>query len=241
MLDYPPYDSLIKIEPHMLIEKTETINQSFSENTVPIPTRIESINLLRSIHKFQSSFFFEVFGALRSKFLKNCLHYEQNTHLQQISLNFLTEIFDDDTYGVSNETVYDLYYDIFQFMESNDINLKKMAKTAIKTMSEKVVCDAKIIVLIESLKNSDDNLCAFIFESFKNAMENLRGYIYLNYNFNDIFEKLNLEEVNDEDYIIKIKQIFQILKKSLDSSDEVEIYNSLTDKYKNLYRNLTSQ
>ena len=160
--------------------------------------------------------------------------------MQQISLNFITEIFDDDSYGVSNETVYDLFYDIFQFVESDNINLKNMAKTAIKTMAEKVSCDAKIIVLIESLKNSDDNLCAFIFECFKNGIENLRGYIYLNYNFNDIFEKLNLEEISDKDYIIKIKQLFHILKNSLDSNDEVEIYNSLTDKYQNLYRNLTS-
>ena len=241
MIDYPPYDSLVKIEPHMLIEKTENINKTFSEETVPIPSRIESINLLRSIHKFQSSFFFELFGALKSKFLKNCLHYDKSPHLQQISLNFITEIFDDDSYGVSNETVYDLFYDIFQFVESDNINLKNMAKTAIKTMAEKVSCDAKIIVLIESLKNSDDNLCAFIFECFKNGIENLRGYIYLNYNFNDIFEKLNLEEISDKDYIIKIKQLFHIIKNSLDSNDEVEIYNSLTDKYQNLYRNLTSQ
>ena len=40
MIDYPPYDSLVKIEPHMLIEKTENINKTFSEETVPIHSRI---------------------------------------------------------------------------------------------------------------------------------------------------------------------------------------------------------
>ena len=240
MLDYPSYESLQKIDPQSLIATTEKINQNISDDTIPIPSRIESINLLRSIHKYQSALFFELFGALKSKFLKNCLHYDKNPRLQQISLNFIREIFDDDSYGVSNETVYDLYYDILQFLESNDINLKELSKNAIKTLSEKVVCDAKIIVLIETLKNADNNLCQFNFECFQKAIENLRGYINLNYNFNDIFDRLNIEDISDNDYIIKIKQIFHILKNSLDSSDEVEIYNSLTEKYQNLYRNLTS-
>ena len=240
MLDYVSYESLQKIDPQSLIAITEKINQNISEDTITIPSRIESINLLRSIHKYQSAFFFELFGALKSKFLKNCLNYDKNPHLQQISLYLIREIFDDDSYGVSNETVYDLYYDVLQFLENNDFNLKEASKNAIKTMAEKVVCDAKIIVLIETLKNADNNLCQFIFECFQNAIENLKGYISLNYNFNDIFDRLNLEDISDNEYIIKIKQIFRILKNSLDQNDEVEIYNSLTEKYQNLYRNLTS-
>ena len=240
MVDYISYESLQKIEPQNLITATEKINQSFSEDTVPIPSRIESINLLRSIHKYQSSFFFELFGALKSKFLKNCLHYDKNPHLQQISLNFIREIYDDESYEIPEETIYDTYYDILHFLRSNDDNLREMAKNAIKTMAEKVVCNAKIIVLIETLKDSDDNLCAFIFECFKKAMDNLRGYINLNYCFNDILEKLNLEEVKDKQYYLKVKQIFHILKNSLDLNDESEIYQSLDDKYKNQYSELTS-
>ena len=240
MIDYISYNSLQKIEPQNLIATTETINQNISEDTIPIPSRIESINLLRSIHKYQSAFFFELFGALKSKFLKNCLHYDKNPRLQQISLNFIREIFDDDTYEISNEMVFDLYNDILTFLEGKDDNLKELTKAAIKTMAEKVVCDAKLIVLIETLKKQDENLTTFIFECFKNAIENLRGYIYLNYNFNDILDRLNLEEISDNNYICKIKQIFCILKNSLDQSDEAEIYNSLTEKYKIVYRNLTS-
>ena len=240
MLDYISYESLQKIEPQNLISTTEKINQSFSEDTIPIPSRIESINLLRSIHKYQSAFFFELFGALKSKFLKNCLHYDKNPRLQQISLNFIQEIYDDDSYGIPDEIVYDIYYDLLQFLKSNDNNLREIAKSAIKIMAEKVVCVAKIIVLIETLKDCDENLCAFIFECFKNAIENLRGYINLNYNFNEVFDKLNLEEVSDEQYILRIKQIFHILKNSLDTNDEAEIYQSLDDKYKNAYIKLTT-
>lgn len=240
MLDYISYESLQKIEPQNLISTTEKINQSFSEDTIPIPSRIESINLLRSIHKYQSAFFFELFGALKSKFLKNCLHYDKNPRLQQISLNFIQEIYDDDSYGIPDEIVYDIYYDLLQFLKSNDNNLREIAKSAIKIMAEKVVCVAKIIVLIETLKDCDENLCAFIFECFKNAIENLRGYINLNYNFNEVFDKLNLEEVSDEQYILRIKQIFHILKHSLDTNDEAEIYQSLDDKYKNAYMKLTT-
>ena len=240
MLDYISYESLQKIEPQNLISTTEKINQSFSEDTIPIPSRIESINLLRSIHKYQSAFFFELFGALKSKFLKNCLHYDKNPRLQQISLNFIQEIYDDDSYGIPDEIVYDIYYDLLQFLKSNDNNLREIAKSAIKIMAEKVVCVAKIIVLIETLKDCDEYLCAFIFECFKNAIENLRGYINLNYNFNEVFDKLNLEEVSDEQYILRIKQIFHILKHSLDTNDEAEIYQSLDDKYKNAYMKLTT-
>lgn len=240
MLDYISYESLQKIEPQNLISTTEKINQSFSEDTIPIPSRIESINLLRSIHKYQSAFFFELFGALKSKFLKNCLHYDKNPRLQQISLNFIQEIYDDDSYGIPDEIVYDIYYDLLQFLKSNDNNLREIAKSAIKIMAEKVVCVAKIIVLIETLKDCDEYLCAFIFECFKNAIENLRGYINLNYNFNEVFDKLNLEEISDEQYILRIKQIFHILKNSLDTNDEAEIYQSLDDKYKNAYMKLTT-
>ena len=240
MIDFPPYEDLKKIEPQNIISIMEKVNQSFSDKSVPIPTRIESINLLRSLRKYQSSIFLELFGALKSKFLQNCLHYDENPRLQQISLNFIKEIYDDDSYGVSNEMIYDLYYDILQILQYNKNNvLKEMAKGAIRTMAEKVANEAKIIVLIETLKNADENLSGFIFECFRSAIEHLRGYIYLNYNFNDIMEKLNLEEAS-EDYLMKIKQIFHILKNSLDKKDEEEIFNSLNNDNKSLYQTLTS-
>ena len=114
MLDYISYESLPKIEPQNLIATTEKINQSFSEDTVPIPSRIEAINLLRSIHKYQCTFFFELLGALKSKFLKNCLHYGKNPRLQQISLNFIREIYNDDSYEIPEEAIDDIYYDILK-------------------------------------------------------------------------------------------------------------------------------
>ena len=240
MIDFPPYEDLKKIEPQNIVSIMEKVNQSFSDKSIPIPTRIESINLLRSLRKYQSSIFLELFGALKSKFLQNCLHYDENPRLQQISLNFIKEIYDDDSYGVSNEMIYDLYYDILQILQYNKNNvLKEMAKGAIRTMAEKVANEAKIIVLIETLKNADENLSGFIFECFRTAIEHLRGYIYLNYNFNDIMEKLNLEEAS-EDYLMKIKQIFHILKNSLDKKDEEEIFNSLNNDNKSLYQTLTS-
>ena len=240
MIDFPPYEDLKKIEPQNIVSIMEKVNQSFSDKSVPIPTRIESINLLRSLRKYQSSIFVELFGALKSKFLQNCLHYDENPRLQQISLNFIKEIYDDDSYGVSNEMIYDLYYDILQILQYNKNNvLKEMAKGAIRTMAEKVANEAKIIVLIETLKNADENLSGFIFECFRTAIEHLRGYIYLNYNFNDIMEKLNLEEAS-EDYLMKIKQIFHILKNSLDKKDEEEIFNNLNNDNKSLYQTLTS-
>ena len=116
MIDFPPYEDLKKIEPQNIVTIMEKINQSFSEKSIPIPTRIESINLLRSLHKYNSPIFLELFGALKTKFLINCLHYDENPRLQQVSLNFIREIFDDDSYGVSNDTLYDLYYDILQIL-----------------------------------------------------------------------------------------------------------------------------
>ena len=239
MNDFPSYDDLKKIEPQMMVSIMEKINQNFSDKLTPISDRIESINLLRSLRKFYPSYFLELFGALKSKFLKNCLHYIENPRIQQISLNFIKEIFDDDSYDVSNEMVYCLYYDILQFLKCNNNILKEMAKSAIKTMAEKVTNDAKIIVLIETLKNDDQNLCTFIFDCFRISIEHLRGYIYLNYNFNDILEKLNLEEASDS-YLSKIKHIFHILKNSIDKNDEEEIISSLKGENLTLYQSFIS-
>lgn len=239
MNDFPPYDELKKIEPQIMVSVMEKVNQSFSDKSIPISDRIESINLLRSIRKYNFSYFLELFGALKYKFLSNCLHYDENPRVQQISLNFLQEIFDDDSYGVSSEMVYDLYYDIVQFLDNSNNILKEMAKSAIRTMAEKVANDAKIIVLIETLKNADKNLSDFIFECFKSAIEHLKGYIYLNYNFNDILEKLNLDEAS-EDYLTKIKHIFQILKNSIDKKDEEEIISTLRGDNLTMYESLIS-
>ena len=241
MIDFTPYENLQKIGPQMVVSIMEKVNQGFSDKNVPIPNRIESINYLRSLRKYYFSYFIELFGALKTKFFKNCLHYNENPRIQQISLCFIKEIFDDDdSYRVSNEMVYDIYYEIIQFVEYNNNNvLKEMAKSAIKTMSEKVINDAKIIVLIETLKNADENLCSFIFECFKNAIESWKGYIYLNYNFNDILDKLNLDEAS-EDYSIKIRRIFHILKSSLDENDEKEIISHLKDDNLALYQSFTS-
>ena len=241
MIDFPPYENLQKVEPQMVVSIMEKVNQGFSDKNVPIPNRIESINNLRSLRKYYFSYFIELFGALKTKFFKNCLHYNENPRIQQISLCFIKEIFDDDyPYRVSNEMVYDIYNEIIQLVEYNNNNvLKEMAKSAIKIMSEKVANDAKIIVLIETLKNADENLSSFIFECFKSAIESLKGYIYLNYNFNDILDNLNIDEAPEE-YYIKIKRIFHILKNSLDENDEKEIISSLKDDNKTLYQSLTS-
>ena len=240
MNDFPPYEDLKKIEPQMMVTIMEKVNQSFSDKSVPIPSKIESINILRSLRKYYPSFFPEFFGALKSKFLKNCLHYNEYPRIQQISLYFLQEIFDDDPYCITNEFVYDLYEEILQFVEYKNNNvLKELAKSTIKTMAEKVVNDAKIIVLIETLKDADDNLSGFIFECFKNAIENLKGYLNLNYNFNDILERLNLDEASEE-YLIKVKKIFHILKNSLDKKDEEEIVSSLKNDNYSLYQTLIS-
>lgn len=231
MNDYLKYESLPEIEPQMMISIMEKTNQGLSDKTVPIPQRIESINLLRSLRKFQFSYFVELFGALRSKFLKNCLHYEENPRLQQISLDFINEIFDnDDPYSVSNDMVYDLYDDILRILECSKNNLiKEKAKFTIKTLTEKVVNDAKIVVLIETLKSDDDSLCQFIYECFKKSIENLRGLVYLNYNFSDIIEKLNLEDASEK-YFDKVKHVFQILINNLEACDREEIINNLKQK-----------
>ena len=44
----------------------------------------------------------------------NCLHYGKNPRLQQISLNFIREIYNDDSYEIPEEAIYDIYYDILK-------------------------------------------------------------------------------------------------------------------------------
>ena len=60
MLDFISFESLQKIEPQNLIETTEKINQSISEDTTQIPSRIEAIII-----------FFEVFININPHFFLN--------------------------------------------------------------------------------------------------------------------------------------------------------------------------
>ena len=52
-------------------------------------------------------------------------------------------------------------------------------------------------------------------------------------------DNLNIDDASEE-YYIKIKRIFHILKSSLDENDEKEIISSLKDDNKTLYQSLTS-
>ena len=120
----------------MMVTIMEKVNQSFSDKSVPIPSRIESINILRSLRKYYFTFFLELFGALKTKFLNNCLHYEENPRIQLISLNFLQELFDDDFYGVTNEMIYDLYYDIRLYSQEDFDRVKKKLEEGNDKMRE---------------------------------------------------------------------------------------------------------
>ena len=240
MLDFISYESLQKIEPINLITTIQQINENISVDNTPIPSRLDSINLLRSIHKYQPKFFFELFGALKSKFIKNCLNYDKNPRVQKMALYFIREIYDDDTCEIPDDAIYNTFFEVLKFLKNNDNSLREIAVSTIKTFGEKLTCSAKMIALIESLKDPDEKICDFILECFKIGMENIKGFISIIFNFNDIFDTLNLEEVNDQKYYLKIKRIFNILKNYLESNEEVEIYKYLTDKYKAQYQNLIS-
>ena len=231
------YNDLQYIEPEMIIPIMKKINQNISDNT-SIPDKIEAINLIRSIRKSHFSYFIEIFNAIKPYFISNCLN-NPNPHLQKYSLKFLIEIFDDDSYEISNEMIYGLYENILRLLNSSDNEINNLAQLAIKTIAKNVVCEAKIIVLIETLKESDEKLTNFIYECFKDALNHLRGLIHLNYDFNSIFDKLCVEDASDV-YYGRLKKIFSLLIANLETQDEAEIRASLKNEYLRMYNNLIS-
>lgn len=237
---FPNYLDLPEIEPAMFVTIMQQINKSFSSQNESIQCRIEGINLLRSIRKYEYTYFMELFGAIKTKFIQNCLNYDKNPRLQQISLLFLEEFFDDDGFNsIPNELVFSLYYEIVKLLNNDNASIKQGAEKAIQMMSQKVVCDAKIIVLLETLGKDDQNILGFILECFKVAIEQLKGLLHLNYDFNEIIEKLYIEEASDT-YYNRIKQAFMILKTTSDPQDENEIFSSLNENNQNIYKALTS-
>ena len=232
-----PYNDLQFIEPEMIVPIMEKINQDISDNT-SIPDKIEAMNLIRSIRKSHFSYFIEIFNAVKPYFISNCLN-NSDPLLKKYSLKFLIEIFDDDSYEISNEMIYGLYENVLRFLNSSDNEINNLAQITIKTIAENVVCEAKIIVLIETLKDSDENLTNFIYECFKAALNHLRGFIHLNYDFNSIFDKLCIEDAS-EVYYGRLRKIFSLLITNLETQDEAEIRSSLKSEYRKIYNNLIS-
>ena len=211
------YEKLEKIEEINFISTLQKIKMDISDYHSQIPNRIVCINLLRSICKFQPSYFFNFFWGIRIDFLKNCLRYEQNPKLQQISIDFLNEavvnIFNEISYENLNDFIYWIYENVFGFLKNNNFMLKSGAEKIIKDMSMKLPNEAIIVCLIKSLNDKDKNILDFIF----NCIElYFTEFASIGFNFDYVLEDLELNNVlNDkefQEYLINIKKAFELFK-----------------------------
>ena len=243
---YQNYEELKKIEDSMFINTLQEIKENISDPFSPIPNRIISINLLRSMCKYHTTYFFNFFWGIRKDFIKNCLNYEQNTRLQIISFYFLNEILQniyfEIPYGSTSQFIYWLYENIFIFLKKNNNNiLKEKAENLIKQMVENMPCEAMGISLIKSLKEKDENINNFILQCIG---EYFTSYITLGLDFNYIIENLEIEKIfNNKDYLDyynKIKKVFSSFKDIFESNgaDINQIIDNLNDKNKSIYLDL---
>lgn len=245
-IDFPNYDDLKPIDNAMVGTVMQKINDSLDNIDVSIPNKIEGINLLRSLRKSKYHYFIDFFGAIRKKFMKYCLNFNQNQRIQLISLKFIQEFFTEEgPNSIHKEIISSLTIELFKLLKSDINNLKEAAKICIQTMARNVVSTTKFVSLIKEMKNSDQETNAFIYECIREGLIQIKGTFHLNCPMEEILEELDIKDIlnessTNEEYIGKIIHIFHLIKQTLDPIEEKEVFNSLNDEDKEIYLKLSS-
>lgn len=243
--DFQKYEDLKKIEDSVFITTLQQIKSDISNPFSPLPNRIICIDLLRSMCKYHTTYFFNFFWGIQKDFINNCLNYENNSKLQQFSFFFLNEILNSINYEIPaesiNKFIFWLYDKIFVFLTKGNNILRESAKNLIKNISEKIPCEAVAICLLESLEINDENTINFITQCL-----NLYFNEFISYglNFNYIIEKLEIDQIcmdkENLNYYLRIKNIFKSFKNILEKegNDMNFIINYLDDKNKTIFFDL---
>jgi hypothetical protein len=230
--DFQKYEDLKNIEDAVFITTLQQIKSDISNQFSPLPNRITSINLLRSMCKYHTTYFYNFFWGIKKDFINNCLNYENSSKLQQMSFFFLNEILTIINYEIpqeyTNQFIFWLYENTFGFLTKSNNILKESAKNLIRSISDKIPCEAVGICLLKSLQVNDENIINFISQCL-----NLYFNEYLSYglNFNYIIEKLEIDKVcmdkENQNYYLRIKNIFKSFKSMLEN--EGNDMNLITD------------
>ena len=243
--DFQKYEDLKKIEDPVFISTLQQIKSDISNQFSPLPNRINSINLLRSMCKYHTTYFYNFFWGIKKDFIKNCLNYENNSKLQQMSFFFLNEILTIINYEIpqeyTNQFIFWLYENTFGFLTKSNNILKESAKNLIKNISDKIPCEAVGICLLKSLQVNDENIIDFISQCI-----NLYFNEYISYglNFNYIIQNLEIDKVcmdkENQNYYLRIKNIFKSFDNMLqkEGSDISLITDNLDSKNKTIFFDL---
>ena len=236
------YADLKKIEDSIFISTLQTIKNDISNFFSPIPNRINAINLLRSLCKFQISYFYNFFWGIRFDFSKTCLNYVESPKLQEISIFFINEILNNIYNEVSHENTNDFifwaYNNIFQFLSSKNNILQLSAQKLIKDVSQNIPSESIIISLIKSLEINDENQLHFIF----NCIElYFREFLSYGLNFDYIIESLEIETIyKEKDYYKRLKKVFSLFNTTSENKDFIltQINESLNNKNRIIFNEL---
>ena len=221
-LNYEDYEQLKKIEDSAFISTMQNIKKEISDSSSPLPNRLICINLLRAMCKYHAQYFFNFFWGMKKNFIKNCLKYEENPKLQQISILFINEILfnilNEIPYENANDLILWIFENIFLFLKSNNTNLKSHSENFIRNMAENIPNEAIVISLIKSLKEKDDNINSFLYNCIELYFKEFVSY---GLNFDFIIDKLEINKIFNEeeykDYYMKYKKVFILLKNILKS------------------------
>ena len=243
--EYVNYEELKKIEDSNFISTLQEIKTYISNPFSLIPNRINCINLLRSICKYRVTYFFNFFWGIRYDFKKNCLDYKDNPKLQQISVLFLNEIinyiYNEIPHGNINIFISWAYESIFIYLKSKNNFLKIGAEKLIKEMAENIPTEAIPVSLISSLKEKDEKIVNFIYNCIELYFKEFVSY---GINFDFIINRLEINNIindkNNQDYYLKIKKAFILLKNIIESQGIIinSIIEGLTDKNKVIFNEL---
>lgn len=242
--NFPNFSDLQKIEKSSILVNAQKVNAIFSDPDENIQNKIMGINLLRIIYKSWPVYFFKIFGALKAKFIQNLLIDNRYLYIQHLSILFLKEIYSDETEEIIPESItYSIYPILFEFYKNKEGGvLQEEAKKWIQIFSLKNYSNAKYVSLIKSMKGTDQNTAAFVYECVRSAIIENKNTFDINFSLDDIMNclEINEEKNKDEDYYLKMKQLFILIKKNLEDKDEKEIKERLSEGNKKIYMELIS-
>ena len=224
-----------------LIEKIREITNTFRDENSSEERMFSSITELRILLKYDESAFKISFDNIHNRLIGKTLENQCNKISNDLiiyTLHFLGEILsfqdDDINNNIPEDWISDLYWSILQYIFHDDERIKNASRKAIYNLCVNIHVTKKVSLLFYTFEDYDVETSKFIYEMFNSFINNIDpiNFIYL-IDWNFVFGKINLENDNNSQEYIFLKQIFQVIKDKLKENFN-EFYNTLNDNSKNI-------
>ena len=225
-----------------LIEKIREITNTFRDENSSEERMFSSITELRRLLKYDESAFKISFDNIHNRLIEKTLENPYNKISNDIiiyTLHFLGEVLnfqdDDINNNFPEDWLNDLYWPILKYIFHDDERIKNAARKAIYNLCVNIHVTKKVSLLFYTFEDCDIETSKFIYEMFNNFINSIDAinFIYL-IDWNLVFGEINIENDNNSQKFIILKQIFQLIKDKINENVN-EFYNTLNDESKNIF------